>query len=491
MRRLVTIALIILLGYLLWWRWQVAQTRFFDVDEFSYLHWTANIVKGERPYIDFFLIFTPGFLWVFAPLVKAYWMSASVFLAARGLAYLIFLALLAAVSFLFARTRNKRWVLLPAIILAFLPMPYDKFLEVRPDNFATLLGFVALTFESLAFVQKKRVYWFLAGMVYTVSVIVFIKMIPFPFIGVLVALGAWMKREIDARDVRTFILGMVIPGILLLGWMATLGDLGYILYSVLKLPFETNRVGQVDIMEPHLFFFPNASFYGGWGMTLGLITNHFWWVMGLLAGVYRLFTPYITAAGDTRKTYVEYLVGGIFIVSVYGYIQFFPLKHSQYLIPIAVFIAYYSADWLSALFEWVERRSPWLFLCILLAGSFVLAQATITVNRMKLVASNSPQLAHMEQLLKTVPANARVFDLEGKMLFWEDAYYICCVSVGSFVHYISRPPAPLISALSAETEYIFQGESNRLSALSPSERLHIATYYEPVPGWGDMLLVRK
>ena len=41
------ILLWVLLGFLLYWRFQVSTTRFFDVDEFTHMHWAANIVKGE------------------------------------------------------------------------------------------------------------------------------------------------------------------------------------------------------------------------------------------------------------------------------------------------------------------------------------------------------------------------------------------------------------------------------------------------------------
>jgi len=491
MKRVVSVVLIFLLGYLLWWRWQVAQTRFFDVDEFSYLHWAANIAQGQKPYIDFFLIFTPGFLWVFAPLIKLFWMNAGVFVAARGMAFIIFLALLFLISILFGKTRNRKWMALPAVILAFLPMPYDKFLEVRPDNLATLFAFGALFTQIHALIDRKPMAWFVSGFLYTVSVTIFIKMLPFPAIGIAVAALAWVWKQADAKDMRFFVGGLGIPGLLLLSWMASLGDLGLALYSVFRLPFETNKVGLVEIMEPHLFFFPNASFYGGWGITLGLITNHALWVIGLIAGVYRFFTPYVTADGNKRRVLAELLIAGAFLASVYGYVQFFPLKHSQYLIPIALFIAYYAADWLGMFFDRVATRTMWGSLCALLVVSFILAQATINVNRIKLTASNAPQVAQLSRLITTVPKDAKVLDLEGKMLFWKDAYYICCVSFGSFAHFMTRQPPPLAEALTQQTQYIFQGESNRLGALPDADRAYIAAHYQPVAGWGDMLLIRK
>ncbi|KKW10811.1 MAG: seg [Microgenomates group bacterium GW2011_GWC1_49_7] len=67
-----------LLIFLLVWRWRVSATRFFDVDEFSYLHWTAQVARGELPYVDFFSYFTPGFMWAFTPIFWIYGQTTQV-----------------------------------------------------------------------------------------------------------------------------------------------------------------------------------------------------------------------------------------------------------------------------------------------------------------------------------------------------------------------------------------------------------------------------
>lgn len=482
----------LLLVFLLFWRWQVSQTRFFDVDEFSYLHWTANIAKGERPYTDFFLIFTPGFLFFFAPVVKLFWMSAQVFTAARALAFVIFLGILASLGVAFAWTRTIRWMLLPLIILAFLPMPYDKFLEIRPDNLATLLAFSSLLVHIHAIRSGKRAHWFASGLGYMVSLIVFVKTIPFLAVGTAVTVLAWKMAEIRREDVAAFIFGGTAPLLILFIYFISLGDVGHALYSVGKLPFETTQVGKIDIMESHLFFFPNASFYGGWGMTPGLIANHALWIIGLLVGVLRFFTPFVTAEGNRKKTLTELLMAGTFIVSVYGYVQFFPLKHSQYLIPIAIFVSYYAADGLVWFFEFVEKRNTVLLGFLILVLALFLAQTTVSVNTPKLAMGNGVQLAETKRLIASVPRESSVVDLEGKMLFWKDGYYICCVAFGSFTRFMTRQPPEFSQALTqGNVEYIYQGDSNRLGLLAPEDRAYISRYYAPVAGWGDRLWKRR
>ena len=243
-------------------------------------------------------------------------------------------------------------------------------------------------------------------------------------------------------------------------------------------------------MEPHLFFFPNGSFYGGSsGITLGLVLNHAIWLTGICMGVIRFFTPFVTGGGDRKKVLVELLIGGTFLLSVFGYVQFFPLKHSQYLIPIAIFIAYYCADAFVLALERIHRPLKWTFLVIFV---YLVATATIQVNSVKLTWSNATQLRDGARLISTVPAGAQVVDLEGRMLFWPDGYHICCVPFGQFEGFLSRRPEPLRRTLEVEKiPYLWQGDTGRLAALSVEDLGYVRAHYASVEGWGEKLWKRK
>lgn len=474
-QRIVQFVCIGLLVFILWWRWQVSQTRFFDVDEFSYLHWAAELVKGSRPYVDFFMFFTPGFLWLFAPLTKLFWMSAGVFVAARVVAFAIFLGILGSLGVLWGKTRGWKWALLPVVILAFLPMPYDKFLEVRPDNLATLLAMIGV----IGVIGGQ---WFWAGVLYSLSLLVFVKTLPFVVVGAIVA--------ILAQRTAVFFKGAAVPIALFLLWAATLGDTGRVWYSLTKLPFEANMMGTLDIMEPHLFFFPNPSFYGGWGMTLPLILNHAIWVVGATMGVARFFTPFITADGDRKKVLVEVLVSGTFLLLVAGYVRFFPLKHSQYLIPIAIFIAYYAADGIYGVLRTIAIRRSLSVIGVVLTA-YVLSVATFQTNQIKLGWTNEVQLSEFQKLTSTIDPKAEVLDLEGRLLYWNDAYYTCCVPFGSFEGFLTKPPPPVRTVLEAKkTPYIWQGDTGRLYTVSSEDLDYIRDHYVSVEGWGEQLFQR-
>src|SRR3990172_2813217 len=117
MRAVRNIFLIGLLIYLLSWSWRVSSIRFFDVDEFSYMHWTAQVARGEHMYTDFFSYFTPGFMWVFAPIFWLYGVSVNVFSAARSVSFVVYLGVLGGLGVLWGETRGWKWALLPVVIL--------------------------------------------------------------------------------------------------------------------------------------------------------------------------------------------------------------------------------------------------------------------------------------------------------------------------------------------------------------------------------------
>lgn len=482
--------LAILLAFLLYWRWQISLVRFFDIDEFSYMHWAAQVAHGQRQYVDFLSYFTPGFFWVFAPIFWIMGKTAQVFIAGRVVSFIVFLSILSALSYLWKITRNVKWAVLPAIILAFLPMPYDKLLEIRPDNLSALFMLLGVIGEIRAMQTKKYMWWLTAGLAYSASLFVLTKTIPVVAVGGIVAVISEVSfqslKSLKApKSLMYFGAGLIGPWILFFAGTALAGHFPVVWYSLTKLPFEVYKSSLVFPMEADLFFFPNASFYGGTGhtITLGLITNNVLWILAAVIGVYRLFTA------DRKHLLSEILIALAFFVQIYGYVKFFPAKHSQYLVPIALFVAYYAADGLALFFEWLRRAGGNLSLGILLFGFvYLLVVTTIGVNGSKLTNTNVGQLGVVTELLKIIPPGARVVDLEGRMLFWPEGYPVCCMTVDRALQYATRRPEPFARYLDTyPAQYIWDGSQDRTAVFDPVNQKYIFAHYEPVEGWGNAL----
>lgn len=501
------ILLAILFIFLSVWRVRVGLMRFFDVDEFSYLHWAANVARGGLPYRDFFLMVPPGFFWVFGLVVAFAGVGPQVFVAGRIVTLMIFFVMCGLVASLFGMTRGWRWAILAAAIFAFLPMPYDKFLEIRPDNLATMLAMAGLVLETTILtgaIRRVLPGWVLVGFFYAASLLVLPKMLPFAVVGIgVLGLSKFLKglkslkslKEEGQKDLFPLLIGFFGPFVLFFLWLATTDSFSMAWYSVTRLPFELYLSTPWAPMEPNLFFYPNSSFYGGTGheMTAGFIVNHALWLLAIGVGAYRACTLFLTSLKYKTNPWAEALIAGTFVLSVIGYVKFFPLRHAQYLIPIAIFVAYYAADGLSVFFDWLAHVGGGESLAIVVIGLvYLLVASANQTYTPKLGATNTQQLKSIDRLLSVVPATDRVLDLEGRMLFWQDAYYICCVPFGTFVPYMSRPPEPLVGILErTRVPYIFLGDSGRMGTFVGQEYEYILTHYQPAAGWGESLWVRK
>jgi len=422
-------------------------------------------------------------MWALAPIFWIYGVSAQVFMAGRGVSYVIFLGILGSLGYLFGITRGWKWALLPVVILAFLPMPYDKFLEIRPDNLATLLVILGAIGEIRAIREKKNWIWLVSGLAYSASLFVLAKTLPIVAVGVGIALLVSPKKFVF------FLLGLLGPWMLFFFGAAAAGHFGVVWYSLTCLPFEAYKSAVNYYMGSNLLFYPNDWFYGRGSspITFGLIVNHILWILALGIGAYRLVTP--VRDGKKDHTIIELLIAGVFFVSVVTYVKFFPLKHSQYLIPIAVFVAYYAADGLANFFDWLTTIGGFASFGIIFLGfASVLTAATIHINTLKLKVPMSGQKQEISELLRVVPLTARVVDLEGRMVFWPDGYPVCCLPIDGALAFVSRRPAPLAQYLTQQpAEYIYDGDSNRMATLTPENLSYIRAHFAPVPGFGERL----
>lgn len=498
-KKLLFIFSLLLLTFFLVWHYQMSITRYFDVDEFAHLSWTSHWVRGVRPYIDFLTFFPPGFMVILTPLFLL--KGVVPILAGRFLMFLVFLGILGATGYLFRQLR-KSWVWIVAIvILAFLPLPKDKFIEIRPDNAATLLGLLGIIFQIRWFRKKEDRDGVIAGIFHAASLLVLPKMVPQVGVAVILALAAAalpVGETKEGKEIRgkleailPFIIGLLIPTGLFAIWALSLGDLGTVIYSLTKLPVEANKISQYFIMLPNLFFYPNGIFYGENEYPLGLKVNHFLWIVGMGVGAYRLVTPFLTRG--RQYIYEELLVSGIFYVHIIFYVLIVPLKHTQYLIPIAVFVAWYAADLVDSLWQRMRRSKAGLgvFVFLGILGGVTLYRAYFATNSVKLTWTNAKALSFLTELYKTIPTSEYILDLDGRTLYYPYPYYACCIPFGQSSEFLTRALPSLPEALEKTgTKYIYQGELNRVTTLRGEDQAYINAHYKPVNG-DTQLLVRN
>lgn len=471
MKRLLIIVTGIVFLIFLSWHWRLGIERYFDVDEFAYLHWARLVSLGQTPYVDFFFYIPPGFLWFLAPL---FLLGGGVWpvVIARVVSWGVFVALCAAVGALFysLRGEKKEWwlALLPGVILSFLPLPFDKLLEIRPDTLATLLVFLGMIFQ----IRSPKLFY--AGLWYGLSVVVLPKSVPLAAVAATVAFFSSRKQFVP------FIAGMIVPLGLVGLWLVSLGEWDTVVYAFTRLPFETQKIAQTFVMQPDLFFYPNPTYYGGAGWSRELIANHIVWIIGLGVGIYRLLT--------TSK---EWLVSGMFLVSIVSFMYLYPLRHAQYLIPIAAFVSFYAAD--AVLLVWQRMRKnrggQAAFFVGFVLLLFFLLDVFLSTNRPKLAWDNRQMLRDMQTIWQIIPKDSYVLDLDGRTLYFRDPYYACCLPFGQYEPYLSRPLPSLGEALErTNTQYVYEGQLGRVKTLSQKDQTYINAHFQKDPRVAGLLI---
>ncbi|OGG30382.1 hypothetical protein A2973_05650 [Candidatus Gottesmanbacteria bacterium RIFCSPLOWO2_01_FULL_49_10] len=508
-----------LLFVFLWWHYRLGMRRYIDVDEFAHLSWAYQLVSGRRPYVEFLLFFPPGFHWFLSPLFW-FWAGTGPLLAGRFVAFLLFVLLVAMTVYLFWIVRRSWTAVIAGIILAFLPLPYDKFLEIRPDTLATLLAIGGMVCQ-IIWMQKitqghdlsHRRWHFLsiAGFLYGLSLFVLPKTLPQVVVAaiVFVSFAVWKKNckyrgdrapspkrlwrvgDNDKYISFPFLVGLGLPLFVFGLWALKLGNLDQVVYSLTKLPVEANKISQQFIMMPDLFFYPNSIFYGAGGWVRGLLVNHALWVLAIFVGIYRFVTPFMEKG--RAGFWEEILISGTFIVHIMFYIMIVPLKHAQYLIPIAVFVAWFAAD--SVYILWTRMRKTQigttLFVAIYLAGLIYLFVVNQEIETPKLAWTNKETLVGMEKLFTTIPVSEYILDLDGRTTYYRHPYPVCCLPFGQFAPYLSHPVPSLSEALEkTQTKYIFEGDLKRTSTLLRQDQAYVLAHYLPHPEIAG-LLVRK
>lgn len=473
--------------YFLYWRLRFGLTRYFDADELAHLHWGHNYFAGQMPYTDFFYIFPPYFLFLLSFLWRVFGETVTVVTEARVVIFVFFLILLAVV-FLFGRIVRNSWVgLLAIILLSFIPIPYDKMIEIRPDLPATAVAFVGIFFLILASqgLALRNLFLFLSGLFYGISFGIIPKTIFF-IPPALLMFGFWyLTKKKEWKQILRFFgvwtLGLLIPVLGIILFAVSSGNPVYAFSLMTKIASDASLelvtiYNHSFYMFPTHFFWPNQTFYGEGGMNFQYYVNLFIWITGSIFAIFRMVG--FLAEDGFKKQAAVLLLASSFFFNLYGFMYVFPLKHSQYLVPLVPFVSLFFADFINSAGEFLQRRAKFLgiaFNLVILAIIFYSAQRT---NLPKAVWTNINELEQIVRIEAEIPAGSFVFDLSGYALKFRDPYYYCCVPFGQYWRILPYKPSLAEGLKKTNTNYVV---NKRIDTLPDGERQYVeGTYTRPM-----------
>lgn len=466
------IVTLILLSVLIYWRFRYGMTRYFDIDEFAHLHWSHNAFIGLRPYTDFFYFLPPLFLYTLFPLFLASGRSVGILLLSRGFSFIIF-ALCSLVLFLIvAKVKDKKTALFSLFIFAFLPMPLDKWIEIRPDSFSTVFSFLGIIFLILTLQKRRRRYAFLSGLFYSVAVFLLPKVIFFLFVGVMVIFIFSIRNKVYSY-LYALGIGLLIPLCAVLLLYVSYGNIQKALYLTVNVVSSATAVlGRDFPREADLAFRPNGAYYGLEWYNLAWKSNLFIWVVASIWAVKHAISVFDEK--NSTAIFIKFLLFASFWLNFISYVKLFPLRHPQYLIPLSPFIAYYFADCIFSL------KKRFVQIIVAIVCIFIFFFAANEMYAVKLSGSNKETLAYYEKTYHFLPAIEPVFDLSGETIFYPEGYYFCCIPYGQYEEVLTFSYPNLEKELQRkQVKFIHVQSPERIGVLPFVHQKTIRQYYLP------------
>lgn len=470
---------IILLGFLLYSRFRLGIIRYFDIDEYAHLHWAYNAFSGMRPYTDFLYFFPPFFLFALFPLFLIAGKTASVFITARIGAFFVFALLAASVFLLVRKVRDGRTALLSVLVLVFLPLPSDKFIEIRPDTLSTFFALAGLYCMVTACSEGNRVReLFFSGLLYSAAIVTVPKVIFFLPAAGAVLLWKYAAYRKFQDTIMPFLAGFIIPLTVTALFFFLWGNFRLAFYLTTAFASNSSKIlGFKFPMRPDLFFYPNDAYYGEPGISLPLLLNLFIYFTASVWGIVRLVS--FLDRPTRRRSMIELLIAVSFLTNLIAFIKVFPLKHAQYLIAFAPFIAFYFADFVYALKERFDKsRKVLLFWILFLPFITLITVKGLRMYQIKLNWGNAETFTDVSAAYKRIPQGEYVFDLYGETVFYKDPYYICCIPYGQYEEaFTFRLPDLATEMTKHKAKYVYAHNTGRLSSLPGRDGQFLRTHY--------------
>lgn len=479
MKKIIFILIIILL----FWRFRYSMTRYFDIDEFAHLHWGYSYFIGEVPYRDFFYLFPPFFLWTLWPLFYLLGRQVLTVVAARLLMFVFFL-ILCFILYLFSKKlRNKETALFSVFILTFLPMPMDKLLEIRPDLPALIMALSGLYFFVLSGENLNRRNLFICGLFMGIS-LGFVPKTIFFLAGVLMIIiyqyfSFVIKGKLKSffRNYLPFAYGIIIPILIITLFSISRGKAGFAFYSMTRMAADVTKVlASKFYISPNFYFYPNDVFYGKGNISPYYSANLIIWFTAIIMMIRRLISFF--SYRNYGKRVAEFIFAVTFFVNLAAYVKIFPLKHAQYLIPLAPFVAFYSADFWFDLLKNIRKNWGGI---LTLGVTLYLAAMFKEIYDIRIWWNNRSSFDKINYFLSAFPGRTAIFDLTGESVFFPNGYYFCCIPYGQYNEVFDFSMPDIKQTMERrKTEIVHLGTADRIGVLPNSQAEYIKENFSSV-----------
>ena len=460
----------------------------YDVDELAHTQFVYLIAKGFMPYTSFHMIFTPLFYWFQIPLYNTLGFNFHTIYIMRLVMSGLFIVRIV-FSFLFIKNIFGKKVALFFVPLLLLD-PFTVFsgFQIRPDNLMVPLFVLGLLFLSYALKKRSNTLFFLSGLIFSLSSLVLIKIVP-EIAVIIILFAVYSYKNKKQRDFLLFLSAFPIPWIFLFIYFALQGGLFDLFRNIFFYAFLNNQT-ILNVTPVTFYYHPNNYYLFG---TMGLSLNWAYiYVIHTLAALgvclilweikrnIRIFSAdvlirIITVAVCIVLTVWVFTVRGVFL---------------QYFLPLSWLLALFSGVSLVYFLEFIEKKTSkgYVFLLLIYFVAFILfAFSSIKGNQARAGIGNEKIIKGHEDAWNFIQGNEATFPNE---LFRPPGYPLTYGTfIGDVNPYILRNWGKVEDHLEKKkAKYVFKDDYLWMY-LDANTKKYIDKHY--LPSSHSEILVRK
>ena len=449
----------------------------FNADEIFNANTIYLMVKGYKPYVDFYTVYSPILHWILTPVFWLFGFNFGAISVARIVMIFLFFVRLILMFLLVARVFGRRvgYLFLPLYLMS--PFVVFSEMQIRPDNLMMVfytLFLLVFSYEIDSSPPNRRLRMtggWLSGILFAVTLLTNIKIVPsLAAFGLVFFYFVLQKRNFS--QLWRFINGFCLTFLAFFAYFLIKGYAGEMFLHVFLDPVRLNN----SIPYPTwlgYFYFSNPTIYGLEGKPMNWL---YAWSLPVLAfaGGYKSL---LNSEGNTHAFFLNIIKIILFVSLIFQWASmlFINSVFIQYYIPLnwlyAVFTAYLIDDLLFKT-EMPKILQEGLFVIFVIFFAF-LYKTSIKANNTRSKIISDPIIKETEELWKIIPQESPAFP---NIIFRRPIYPILWGS--TFAPYMRERFPPAYLAIEKYKLPVLVGLNDEyFSYLDSESQQYILTHY--------------
>jgi hypothetical protein len=372
----------------------------FSFDELLHANYGYLIAEGWRPFADFFIIYSPVFHVLLAPILKLFSYSFSTVYIIRILMIILFAVRLILAGLLVKRVFRSQAAFWIFILLSLIdPFTVYVGMQIRPDNLMMLFLTASLFLLYWSVRTGKQLYWNLTALLTGLALLISLKIAPVIIIIVLFVVIYNFRNKQISQIVKFAILS-AFPLIIFAFLFLVQGSF---VKMIQMLVFDSKAVIDVLWFPTRFGFFyepNNSAIYGLGGTPLNWQFTRILPVLAAFGTLLGLLKP---ASGSRSRWFT--LIFALAVIAEYLFLKDVKATFIQYYLPFNFMLLLLATDAVPGLLRIFKHIKPIYYglIIIFCLSLFALTKVSITANleRIKFLTSHD-LIANYERRWKII-----------------------------------------------------------------------------------------